>query len=312
MKTNFRESKLFGKLNSWVLDHIRDEFISPNTDKITDEERIEYIFASFERHFPGYNYYYDTDEYGHETESLMRFIKRDPHCFNYPWILYDFKVAMKEWGFEKTRRSINVEWYVPYLIAGSLYRMREVLKTQKQPNRVMKLCYEYDNKLAYMKGGDNKYHALNYLYFLKNEDRNNAIILGNYHIEKFPDGYFALQKGEGEKTFFKSLVEAKNYAQNIFEQELKSFIENDLTFHWKDEKTFKRCYDKRYLYQIKPSYNFREGDYRWKSYEMCYEYNKFKLYYGNKRIKKSYDTYSELKEAAEAYFKNELISSLKD
>lgn len=311
MKINFRESKLFGKLNSWVLDHIHDEFISPNTENITDEERIEYIFASFEKHFPGYDYYYDTNNYGHETEALMRFIKRDPHCFNYPWTLYDFEVAMKEWGFGKTRRDINVEWYVPYLIAGSLYRMREALKTHKQPNRVMKLCYEYDNKMAYIKGGDNKYHALNYLFFLS-EDRENAIILGKYHIEKFPDGYFALQKGEGEKNFFKSLVEAKNYAQNTFEQELKTFIENDLSFRWADEETFKGCYDKRYLCRIKPSYNFREGDYRWKPYEMYYEEGKFKLQYGYKRIEHSYDTYSELKEAAEAYFKNDLISSLKD
>ena len=306
MKTNFRESKLFGKLNSWVLDHIRDEFISPNTENITDEERIEYFFGCFERHFPGYDYY------EHETEVLRRFIKRDPHCFNYPWTIYDFKVAMKEWGFEKTRRRINIEWYVPYLIAGSLYRMREALKAQRKSNRIMKLVYEYDNKLAYIRGGDNKYHALNYLYLLNRDDRNDEIILGKYQIDKFPDGYFALQKGEGEKTFFNSLAEAKSYAQNVFEQELKSFLEKDLIFHWKDEETFKRCYDKRFPYQIKPSYNFREGDYRWKSYEMYYEDNKFKLYCHSKGVKRGYDTYSELKEAAEAYFKNDLISSLKD
>lgn len=303
---NFRESKLFGKLNSWVLDHIHDEFINPNTENVTDEERIEYFFGCFERHFPGYDYY------EHETEALQRFIKKAPHCFNYPWTIYDFEVAMKEWGFEKTRRRINIEWYVPYLIAGSLYRMREALKAQRKSDRIMKLVYEYDNKLAYIRGGDNKYHTLNYLYLLNSEDSNDEIILGKYHIEKFPDGYFALQKGEGEKTFFNSLAEAKSYAQNVFEQELRSFLEKKLIFHWKDEETFKRCYDKIFPYKIKPSYNFREGDYRWKSYEMYYEDNTFKLYCYSKGVKRSYDTYSELKEDAEAYFKNNLISSLKD
>lgn len=307
METNFRESKLFGKLNSWVLDHIQDEFISPNTDSITDEERIEYIFGCFERHFPGY------DDYIHETKALQRFLRKDPHCFNYPWTLYDFKVAMKEWGFEKTRRRINIEWYVPYLIAGSLYRMREALKAQRPYDRIMKLCYEYDNKLAYiLKGGDNKYHVLNYVYLINSEDPNDRIILGKYYIEELSNGYFTLQDGELGKTIFRSLTEAKNYAQNFFEQELKSFLEKGLTFHWKDEETFKRCYDKRFLYQIKPSYNFREGDYKWKSYEMSYEDGKFKLYYHSKGVKKSYDTYSELKEAAETYFKNDFIHSFKD
>lgn len=305
MTTNFRKSKIFGKLNSWVLDHIQDGYINPNTSMVTDEERIEYIFGCLPHYTPNV-------EFEHETDALQWLVKKG-HCFLYPWTLYDFEIAIKEWGYKNIKKGKNIEWYVPYLIAVSLYRMRQQLKAQREPHRTMKLFYEYSNKNLDW-GGDNNYHAINNLFLVNRNDYNDTITLGNYHIETHTDGYFSLQKGrgEGEKRFFKSLEEVKIYAQNVFEQDLKNFLNKDLTFHWVDEETFKRCYSKKFRYDIKPSYNFIEGNYRWRRCDMFYEDNKFKLCNYNTGLILCYDTYLELKEAAETYFMNNFISSVKD
>ena len=76
MTTNFRKSKIFGKLNSWVLDHIQDGYINPNTSMVTDEERIEYIFGCLPHYTPNV-------EFEHETDALQWLVKKG-HCFLYP------------------------------------------------------------------------------------------------------------------------------------------------------------------------------------------------------------------------------------
>lgn len=290
MTANLRESKVLGKQYAYILDRISDIHINVDESKVTDKERIDYIFASLENNF------LQGEDYPYEPYRLAAFLKTDPICINLPITVAGIKDVGRMWGYCNTaEQERKFLWHFHYLMASLLIRLRNAFYPDDRVKTIRKLIWEYST-------WEREYVTLNPIS-IKNGDKYEC--LGYYHIYVTPEGYKL--KGKNLEKMCKSLDEAKTFTQELFEFKVRNLP--PITFKWVAEDSFDYYSGYDGLLDIEPSLTIRDNEYLWN--RACYlkkVAEGYQLLSKGRRVTDFAATYEEIKAKAEKSHKESVLN----